>query len=83
MSVFQPNSRYLRDAWIFCFHLKKTAVEARTIGRIIRSDSISHFETPKSHGNDSEARKLGYVRVEAEKRRICSMSTVGPMLQNR
>ena len=40
------------------------------------SDSISHFEKPQSRGNDSEARKLGSVRVEAERRRFCSMSNV-------
>ena len=28
MSVFEPNSRYFREVLIFCFHLKKTAVEA-------------------------------------------------------
>ena len=27
----------------------------------------SHFKTPQSHGNDSKARKLGAVRVEAER----------------
>ena len=27
----------------------------------------SHFETPQSHGNDSEARKLGSVQIEAER----------------
>ena len=26
----------------------------------------THFETPQSHGNDSEVRKLGSVRVEVE-----------------
>ncbi|KYN09239.1 hypothetical protein ALC57_18669 [Trachymyrmex cornetzi] len=30
-------------------------------------DSISHFKTPQSHGNDSEAWKLGAVRVEVER----------------
>ena len=30
-------------------------------------DSTSHFKTPQSHGNDSEARKLGAVRIEAER----------------
>jgi len=34
---------------------------------IIRSDSTSHFKTPQSHGNDSEARKLGAVRIETER----------------
>ena len=38
--------------------------EERTI---IGSDSTSHFKTPQSHGNDSEARKLGAVRIEAER----------------
>ena len=28
MSVFELNSRHLREVLIFCFHLKKTAIEA-------------------------------------------------------
>ena len=28
MSVFEPNSRHLREVLIFCFHLKKTAAKA-------------------------------------------------------
>jgi len=31
------------------------------LARVIGSDSTSHFKTPQSHGNDSEARKLGAV----------------------
>jgi len=34
---------------------------------IIGSDSTSHFKTPQNRGNDSEARKLGAVRIEAER----------------
>ena len=56
---------------------------ARRIGRIIGSYSTSHFEMPQSHGNDLEARELDSVRVEAERRRFCSLSMVGLMLQNR
>ena len=40
---------------------------ARRTVRIIESDSTSHFETPQSHGNDWEARKLGSKRIEAER----------------
>ena len=32
-----------------------------------QQNSTSHFETSQSHWNDSEARKLGCVRVEAER----------------
>ena len=39
---------------------------ARRIISIIDSDSIRHFVTPKSHGNDSEAGKLNFLQVEAE-----------------
>jgi len=31
------------------------------------NDSISYFKMPESHGNDSETRKLGTVRLEAKK----------------
>ena len=34
MSVFEPNSRHLREVLIFCFHLKKTAAE---VDRILSS----------------------------------------------
>ena len=123
MSVYEPNSRHLREVLIFCFNMKKSAAEAhrmlsntygeadisermcrqwfqcfkmiltskigiavedrrckiggitwarlvsksRRIGTIIGSDSTSHFKTPQSHGNDSEARKLSTVRIEAER----------------
>ena len=123
MSVYEPNSRHLGEVLIFCFNMKKSAVEAHrmlsnTYGeaaiseRTCRewfqrfngdfdrhsggrekvfedtklealleqnscqnqeelarslSDSTSHFKTPQSHGNDSEARKLGAVRIEAER----------------
>ena len=67
------------SAFITCWRL---VPNARRIGRIIGSDSTSHFETPQSHENGSEASKLGSVRVEAERRRFCTMSAVGPMLQN-
>ena len=29
--------------------------------------TTSHFKTSQSHGNDSEARKLGAVRIETER----------------
>jgi len=29
--------------------------------------TTNHFKTPESHGNDSETRKLGAVRLEAER----------------
>ena len=41
--------------------------KSRRISTVIGSDSTSHFKTPQSHGNDSEARKLGAVRIEAER----------------
>ena len=44
----------------------KTRIKRR-IGTIIGSDSTSHFKTPQTHGNDSEARKLAAVRVGAER----------------
>ena len=44
--------------------LARLVPNARRIGRIIGSDSTSHFQTPQSHGNDSEVRKSGSVQVE-------------------
>jgi len=40
---------------------EKVFKNARRIGRIIGSDSMSHFKMPESHGNNSETRKLGIV----------------------
>ena len=49
-------------------YLSKTRVKIKKkICTIIGSDSTSHFKTPQSHGNDSEARKLDAVRIEAER----------------
>ena len=47
--------------------LEQDSSKSRRIGMIIGSDSTSHFKTPQSHGNDSEARKLGAVRIEAKR----------------
>ena len=76
----RENFQRFRIWGITCWRLVQNV---RRIDRIIVSDSTSHFETPQSHGCHSEARKLGSVRVEAERRRFFSMSTVGPLLQNR
>ena len=46
----------------------KLVSNARGAGRNVRSDSIIHFVAFESHGNDSEARKLGAVSTEAERR---------------
>ena len=37
----------------------RLVLKSKRIGMIIGSDSTSHFKTPQSYGNDSEARKLG------------------------
>ena len=47
--------------------LEQDSSKSRRIGMIIGSDSTSHFKTPQSHGNDSEARKLSAVRIEVER----------------
>ena len=59
----RENFRRYRIGGITCWRI---VPNVRGIDRIIGSDSTSHFETPQSHGNDSEARKLGSVRVETE-----------------
>ena len=38
---------------------------ARSLG--MTQQAMGVFKTPQSHGNDSEARKLGAVRIEAER----------------
>ena len=80
MSVVKRNFQRFRIGGISCWRL---VPNARRIDRIIGSDWTSDFETPQSYGNDSEARKSGSVRVEGERFRFCSISTAGPMLQNR
>jgi len=58
--------RFFEDAeWRH--YLSKLVSKSRRIGMITENGSISHFKTPQSHGNDSEARKLGDERIEAEK----------------
>ena len=48
-------------------YLLETRDKRKKNCRIIGSDLTSHFETPQSHGNDSEARKSGSVRAELER----------------
>ena len=66
MSVFEPNSHHLRGILIFCFHLKKTAVEAyqilsSTYGDAALSERTSGewFQRFKSSNFDFEDRNGG------------------------
>ena len=48
-------------------HLLKTRAKRKNNWQNHWEKSIRHFETPQSHENDSEARKLCSLRVEAER----------------
>ena len=69
MSVFEPNSRHLREVLIFCFHLKKTAAEAhrmlsstygepalseRTSRESIQRFESGDFDVKNRHGGGKE-----------------------------
>ena len=69
MSVFEPNSRHLREVFNFCFHLKKTATEAhrmlssiygeavlseRTCREWFQSFKSSDFDVEDRHGGGKE-----------------------------
>ena len=74
MSVFEPNSRHLREVLILCFHLEKTAAEAHRIfssitnGEATLSERKCHewfqrfksgdFEVEDRHGMAEEKRKF-------------------------
>ena len=60
------REKILEDAELEALQ-ERLVSKSRRIGMIIGSDSTSHFKMPQSHGNDSEARKLGAVRIEAER----------------
>ena len=61
----------------------KIRLKRKKILQIHFNDLKSSFRAIEIHGNNSKARQLGSVQVEVEERRFCSMSTVGPILQNR
>ena len=61
------REKIFEDAELEALLEQRLVSKSRRIGTIIRSDSTRHFKTPQSHGNDSEARKLGAVRIEAER----------------
>ena len=47
MSVYEPNSRHLREVLIFCFNMKKSTAEAHrmlsnTYGEAAISERTSH-----------------------------------------
>ena len=69
MSVFEPNSRYLREVSIFCFHLKKTVAEAhqmllstygeaalseRTCRELFRRFKSGDFDVEDRHGDGKQ-----------------------------
>ena len=41
MSVYDPNSRHLREVLIFCFNMKKFAAEARMLSNTYSEAAIS------------------------------------------
>ena len=83
MSVFESNSRNLREVLIFCFHLKKTVAEAhrmlpstynetdfneRTCLEWFQRFKGSDFEVNDRYGGGKEKMfELGSVPVEAER----------------
>ena len=54
MSVYEPNSRYLREVLIFCFNMKKSAAEAHrmlsnTYGELLVEErGVSGFNASKT-----------------------------------
>ena len=69
MSVFEPNSRHLREVFIFCFYLKKTAAEAhrmlsstyveaalseRTCRELFQCFKNGDFDVEYRHGDGKE-----------------------------
>ena len=60
---------WVKERVVSGFNTSRAVILMSRTGRIIGSDSTSHFETPQSHRNDSKPRKC--------------ISTVGLMLQNR
>ena len=41
MSIYEPNSRHLREVLIFCFNMKKSAAEARMLSNTYGEAAIS------------------------------------------
>ena len=67
MSVFEPNSRHFREVLIFCFHLKKTAAEARRMLSSTYSEDALSERTCREWFQRFRSWKLCFVRVEAER----------------
>ncbi|KYN17589.1 hypothetical protein ALC57_10120 [Trachymyrmex cornetzi] len=43
MSVYEPNSRHLREVLIFCFNMKKSAAEAHQIRNLTYTHIMEDF----------------------------------------
>ena len=76
MSVFEPDSRHVREALIFCFHSKKTVAEARrmlssTYGEAALNERTCRewfqrfwsgdFDVENRHGMAVEKRKFSKI----------------------
>jgi len=66
MSVYEPNSRHLREVLIFCFHMKKSATEdhrmlSNTYGEVTISERTCReaFQRFKNGDLDVEDRHSG------------------------
>ncbi|GFW48229.1 solute carrier family 23 member 1 [Trichonephila clavipes] len=54
MSAYEPNSRHLREALIFCFNMKKSEAEAhRMLSNTYGEATISERTCPQSGFNAS------------------------------
>ena len=49
MSIFDPNSRHLWEALIFCFHLKKIALSERTCRESFQRFKSGDFDVEDRH----------------------------------
>ena len=63
MSDYEPNSRHLREVLIFCFNMKKSAVEAHrmlsnTYGEAAISESREWFQRFKNGDFDVQGHAL-------------------------
>ena len=83
MSVYEPNSRHLRKVLIFCFNMKKSAVEAhRMLSNIYGEAAISErtcrewFQHFKNGDFDVENRYSGIAVWKSEGFRRCRIGGI-------
>ena len=81
MSVYEPNSRHLREVLIFCFNMKKSAAEAHQCSQILMVRSLLVKERVVSGFNASRTVILTSKTGSGGREKVFEDAELGALLE--